>query len=96
MGRSVPGVLCEVGRIGERTLQYAFRERFGLSPAALLKARRLAAVRQKLLLKGNKGSKVGDIAAAFGFWHVGQFASDYRQMFGETPSATLRQSSTGH
>ena len=38
------GLLCEIGGVSERTLQYAFRERFGLTPAAFHKARRIAPV----------------------------------------------------
>jgi AraC family ethanolamine operon transcriptional activator len=87
-----PGVLCEIGGVGERTLQYAFRERFDLTPAAFLKMRRLAEVRRRLLRPLSADVMVGDIAAALGFWHVGQFASDYRRAFGETPSQTLRRS----
>ncbi|RKX41165.1 MAG: hypothetical protein DRP64_11685 [Verrucomicrobia bacterium] len=30
-----------------------------------------------------------DAANARGFWHMGQFAADYRKLFGENPSATL-------
>ncbi|CAG9232914.1 hypothetical protein BVI1335_880001 [Burkholderia vietnamiensis] len=31
-----------------------------------------------------------DVAAAWGFWHLSQFATDYRRMFGKRPSETLR------
>lgn len=85
-------LLCEVGGVGERTLQYAFRERFGLTPAAFLKAHRLAAVRQRLLQAQEGETKVGDVSAALGFWHAGHFATDYRRAFGEAPSATLKRS----
>jgi len=88
-----PGVLCEVGRVGERTLQYAVRERYGLTPAAFLKMRRLAEVRRRLLQPYSSDAKVGDVAASLGFWHVGQFAADYRRAYGETPSQTLGRSS---
>jgi len=30
------------------------------------------------------------VANAWGFWHMGQFARDYRRLFGELPSDTLR------
>jgi AraC family ethanolamine operon transcriptional activator len=90
-----PGLLCEIGGVSERTLQYAFRERFNLAPAGFLKARRLAAVREALLRSEASELQVGDVAASFGFWHVGQFAADYRRTFGETPSWTLKRSRDG-
>lgn len=84
--------LCEIAGVGERTLQYAFRERFGLTPAAFLKARRLAIVRQRLL-RGEPGQQtVGDAATSLGFWHLSHFAEDYRHAFGEAPSETLKRS----
>jgi transcriptional regulator GlxA family with amidase domain len=30
------------------------------------------------------------VAGRWGFVHLGRFASQYRQLFGETPSETLR------
>ena len=33
-----------------------------------------------------------DVAAAWGFWHLSQFATDYRRMFGMRPSEALRES----
>lgn len=90
-----PAILCEVAPVGERTLQYAFRERFGLSPAAFLKMRRLAEVRSRLARAGDPDAAIGEIAASFGFWHTGQFAADYRRAFGETPSRTLSRSARG-
>jgi AraC family ethanolamine operon transcriptional activator len=83
--------LCQLAHVSERTLQYAFRERFGVSPAAFLKARRLAAAHRALLVADVSGTTVGNIIAEFGFWHLGQFGADYRRVFGETPSTTLRR-----
>jgi AraC family ethanolamine operon transcriptional activator len=77
--------------VSERTLQYAFRDRFGLTPAAFIKARRLAAVSAMLKRADAELATVGDIAAQFGFWHSGQFAADYKRAFGELPSDTLRE-----
>jgi len=84
--------LCAQAGVSERTLQFAFRERFGLTPAAFFKARRLAAVRSELKRRGEDWATVGDVAAEFGFWHSGQFATDYKRAFGELPSATLYRS----
>ncbi|HBE5412199.1 TPA: ethanolamine utilization protein EutR, partial [Escherichia coli] len=30
-------------------------------------------------------------AMQWGFWHLGQFATDYQQLFSEKPSLTLHQ-----
>lgn len=34
---------------------------------------------------------VKDAAMQWGFWHLGQFATDYQQLFAEKPSLTLHQ-----
>jgi AraC-like DNA-binding protein len=85
------GDLYDYSGVSERTLQYAFLERFGLTPGAFLKARRLAAVRTALKCSSGEFTLVGDLASEFGFWHAGQFARDYRRAFGELPSQTLRR-----
>lgn len=84
-----PAALCSYAQVSERTLQYAFRERFGMTPAKYLKARRLAAVRSALKNTDLLATGVGAVAEQFNFWHVGQFAADYRRAFGELPSETL-------
>ncbi len=48
---------------------------------------KLNLVRNKL--KSGEISKVVDVAQEFGYWHTGQFASDYQRLFGEFPSETL-------
>ncbi len=53
---------------------------------------RLNRVRYELGTAFPAAGKVSDIANRFGFWHMGQFAKDYKYFFGELPSATLKKS----
>ena len=82
--------LCRLTDVGERTLRYAFAESFGVSPKTYLQSQRLNAIRRELR-RGVLGAVIADVANQQGFWHMGQFAADYRKMFGELPSATLRR-----
>jgi AraC family ethanolamine operon transcriptional activator len=80
--------LCETLQVCERTLHAAFQEGFGLAPKAYLRALRLSAVHRRLRC-GTEA--VTDAATALGFFHFGRFAGEYRAMFGESPSETLRR-----
>lgn len=81
--------VCEELQVSIRTLQYAFSQRYGISPKQFIRAKRLNAARKMLRLSNSKEQTVVDIANDYGFWHMGQFAADYRKHFGELPSATL-------
>ena len=72
----------------ERTLQYAFKEHFGIGPKAYLIRRRLNGARDALA-RNDGPTAIADVANEWGFWHMGQFAKDYRALFGELPSETL-------
>jgi AraC family ethanolamine operon transcriptional activator len=79
--------LCRYSACSLSTLERAFHDHFGVSPKQYLIAFRLNGVRKQLLNPlENRG--VGDVATAWGFWHLSKFASDYKRMFGELPSAT--------
>ena len=73
-----------------RTLEYVFRNYFDVTPKAYLKSRRLVAVRHELLRSLHSKALINEIANRWGFWHMSQFATDYRRFFGELPSETLR------
>ena len=85
--------LCRLTGEGERTLRYAFMEAYGVSPKAYLHALRLNAVR-RILRNHNLSPVIADVANSQGFWHMGQFAADYKKMFGELPSATLKHANS--
>lgn len=77
--------------VSTRSLYAGFRSSVGQSPMAFLKAVRLERVRQALLQASGSGVSVTELAMAWGFGHLGQFAADYRAQFGELPSETLRE-----
>ena len=81
--------LCQETGVSARTLQYAFEEEFSMSPKSWLMARSLNQVRRELRKSPSRRTRIVDIANDCGFWHMGQFARDYRKMFGELPSETL-------
>ena len=83
--------LCQVTQVSARTLQYAFLKHFGLSPKAYLRVQRLNNSHKELFASNPFDERVAEVAYRHGFWHMAQFASDYKRLFGELPSMTLRK-----
>ena len=79
--------LCRELNVSRRTLQYCFQEVLGMNPVAFVRARRLNRVRQML----KEVDSVTEAATAWGFWHFGHFSQEYKKLFGELPSDTLRR-----
>ncbi len=75
--------------VSRRTIQYACQDSLGIKPTSYLRALRLNGARREL----RNANSVTEAATRWGFWHFGNFARDYRTMFGELPSQTLRQMS---
>jgi len=84
--------LCSVTNVSERTLEYAFREHLGQSPKTFTLTYRLNKVRKMLRHADPDADRIHEIAGYHGFFHTGQFASDYNRLFGELPSETLGRS----
>jgi AraC family ethanolamine operon transcriptional activator len=82
--------LCAELHLSRRTLQYCFEDVLGLSPMQAIRALRLNGARRALREAVGGGLGVQDVAAKWGFGHLSQFSTDYRRLFGETPSQTLR------
>jgi AraC-like DNA-binding protein len=82
--------LCEVCNASQRTLEYAFRERYGLTPKEYTLVHRLNNVRKQLRMAAPDTNQVSGIAQQHGFWHMGQFSASYRKLFAELPSTTLK------
>jgi AraC family ethanolamine operon transcriptional activator len=84
--------LCRQSGLKERTLETGFREVTGLTPVAYIRSLRLNVVRRALHDQATRHRSISDIAMDSGFWHLSQFATDYRRLFGETPTHTRRRS----
>lgn len=82
---------CHDTGINERTLQRAFLDQYGITPKSYIQMQRLNNTYKALLHSDPESTKITDIALSQGFWHMSQFASDYRRLFGELPSDTLKQ-----
>ena len=82
--------LCQALHTSQRPLFYGFQELLGVSPMEYLKIQRLQRVHRSLQRTSDKNTTVMAIAHQFGFWSAGHFTRDYKTMFGERPSETLR------
>lgn len=78
--------LCAEAEVSERTLRYAFGDIYGQGPMAFFKILKLHAVRGRLMTGGTEVATVHEIARRWGFTPTGNFAADYRRLFGELPS----------
>ena len=76
--------------VGPRTLHRAFHEVRGMSPLRYVVRYRLALVRRALSRPETGRTTVTAVATDYGFLELGRFAGNYKAVFGETPSATLR------
>jgi AraC-like DNA-binding protein len=78
-----------------RALQRAFERSGQPSPMMYLRRLRLHRVHGELAANSPDSVTVTMAAGRWGFVHLGRFASQYRQLFGETPSETLRARGQG-
>jgi AraC-like DNA-binding protein len=85
--------VCRALAVSQRTLRKAFRATYGLPPCRRLRLLRLSEARRVLLAADCRRVTVTQIATGFGFLELGRFSVEYRKLFGETPSQTLRRQS---
>lgn len=82
------GALAREVGISQVSLQRVFHELFGMPPARYLLLRRFYIARR--LLRSKSADTVTEIVSELGFWDHSRFSRTYRQIFGESPSETLR------
>ena len=83
--------ICAAAKASERTVRASCNEHLGMGPVRYLWLRRMHLARHALLRADHEEDTVTAIAMAHGFWELGRFSVDYRELFGEAPLATLRR-----
>lgn len=83
--------LCLASHVSERRMREAFTEEYDLPPSQFFRLWALTEAHRRLT--GGTGCRdtVTDIAVALGFDHLGRFAGHYKNLYGESPSTTLRR-----
>lgn len=79
---------CKVPR---RALNRAFQNALGMGPATYLRRVRLNRARRALQEQRIDSTTVSGVALNLGFWNLGRFAEQYKELFGELPCETLRR-----
>jgi AraC-like DNA-binding protein len=85
--------LCRVTGVSARVLQRCFREYFDMTCTEYLKAVRLDAAFRALVATHPANGTVTEIAINHGFNHLGRFAVEFRQRFGQLPRDALAMQS---
>ncbi|MBB1273950.1 helix-turn-helix domain-containing protein [Psychromonas sp. SR45-3] len=83
--------LCQIAHISRRSLQYCFEQGLDISPIQYIRECRLNEIR-RILLSSEQQITIADLALNFGFFHLGTFNAQYKQLFAETPTQTLQRS----
>ena len=84
--------VCSAIDVSTRALRISCEEQLGMGPTEYVSRRQMQLV-HRALLNGNPGpANISAIARRHGFRSLGRFAADYRAIYGELPSETLRRS----
>ena len=84
--------ICAAIGVSERTLRDCCYDYLGMGPHRYLWLRRMHLARRALRDADPARTSVTETATAHGFWELGRFAVEYRDLFDESPSTTLRRS----
>jgi len=82
--------LCTAVQASERTIRNAFLEFYGVGPMRYLRLIRLNQAHKALRRAEPDHTEVTAVLTRLGIWDFGQFACEYKALFGEAPSQTLR------
>ena len=80
--------LLRVTRVSPRRLRQAFDDIYGVPPSRYLHLRVISNAHKRLAAHANRCNPVTQVASDLGVAHLGRFAAQYREVFGEPPSLT--------
>jgi AraC-like DNA-binding protein len=83
--------ICAATGASDHTLRSCCQEYLGMSAIHYLWLRRMHMTHQALVLANSATTTVTEIATNCGFWELGRFSVEYRALFGEAPSVSLRR-----
>lgn len=83
--------ICAATGATERTLRACCQEHLGMGVIRYLWLRRMHLAHRALNLAAPTTTTVTEIATKCGFWELGRFSVEYRALFHEAPSASLRR-----
>ncbi|QSR34326.1 AraC family transcriptional regulator [Marinobacterium iners] len=81
--------MAKASNVSIRTVYNQFSKYFGLTPKRYIRKAKMKNLREELV-RNTKLRNVTQAALDYGFTHLGRFSSEYREMFGELPSETIK------
>lgn len=83
--------LANLSKVSARTLYNLFSRYKSITPMHYIKQQKLLQVRK--VLSGQEGPirNVTEVALDYGFMHLGRFSNEYKKLFGELPSQTIKK-----
>lgn len=82
--------MCAAAGVSQRWLHKCFADVLGIPPYRYVRLARLSRARERLLASDGDCTLVKTLSLSLGYRLSGRFAAEYRSVFGENPSATLR------
>jgi AraC-like DNA-binding protein len=79
--------------VSDRLLRECCKKHLGMGPGEYRRFRAMQQVHRALRSGNRDAASVSEVAGRHGFHSVGRFAANYRAIYGELPSATLRRAS---
>jgi AraC family ethanolamine operon transcriptional activator len=89
------GEICAALGVSDQMLRKCCEEHLGVSPSSYLRLHRMQQVHRTLRSGNPDVASVSEVARRCGVRDLGRFAANYRALYGELPSATLRRGSSG-